>query len=151
MRKSNSLLTITTMIVLLTAHGVKAQSSKGNGALANRRLNNTDFLGWDNGAGTVAGPLQIRNDIPNQPINFWTNGVQRMRVAAAGRVGIGTNNPSSNLFVNGTPLNTGDVFGTDCPAGQNSNWRMFRGTTQYGRIFSNSANTHFQIESSVGF
>jgi hypothetical protein len=99
MRKSYSLSVLTALTILTTASISKAQSTKGNTPFANRRQNNTDFLGWDN-TSTLPGPLQIRNDL-NQPITFHTNGFQRMILANggiannAGQLAIGNNLPST--------------------------------------------------------
>jgi hypothetical protein len=38
----------------------------------------------------------------NAPITFSTNNAERMRIAADGNVGIGTNNPQTNFVLNGT-------------------------------------------------
>lgn len=53
-----------------------AQSSR-SGVGGNMRAATPDYLGWDNTG--IAGSLQIRNDF-NQPIQFHTNGVQRMHI-----------------------------------------------------------------------
>ena len=65
------------------------------------------FVGWSPGFGSVAGPLQIRNDF-NEPITFHTNSAQRMHINGnvsainQGFVGIGTNftAPQSRLHIN---------------------------------------------------
>jgi hypothetical protein len=44
------------------------------------------------------------------PITFWTNGSQRMRITSAGDVGIGTSAPSSKLHINETGV-TGGRYG----------------------------------------
>lgn len=58
------------------------------------------YVGWDN---TNLFPLQIRHN-GNQPIDFYTNGIQRMRIASGtgalgGYIGIGITTPSAPLHI----------------------------------------------------
>jgi len=62
---------------------------------------NTNFLGWDN---TTAFPLNIRHDRNNQPIDFWTNNVRRLRIND------GTANPTLNVV---WPVSTAGFVGID--------------------------------------
>lgn len=60
----------------------------------------TDYVGWDN---TNNFPLEIRHN-GNQPIDFYTNGIQRMRIASGtgalgGYIGIGITTPSAPLHI----------------------------------------------------
>jgi hypothetical protein len=60
---------------------------------------NGNFLGT-----TSAQPLVIAttNTASPQPIQFWTNNTERMRITSTGNVGIGTSTPTATLNVNGT-------------------------------------------------
>jgi hypothetical protein len=68
---------------------------------------NTDgsYSGWFGYGSSTKNELRmVSND--NYPLTFWTSssgdGVEKMRIAPDGNVGIGTTNPSSNLHVNGS-------------------------------------------------
>ena len=73
--------------------------------------------------------------------------------AAPNSVTIGTApNGASALVVEGgqmfTP--TGEVFRTDAPNGTNTSWRLFRGGTNYGRVFNLNTDAHFRLDASAG-
>jgi hypothetical protein len=53
------------------------------------------YLGWD--ATGVAGTLDIRNDFNNQPIDFFSNGIQRMRIAAGNATAPTTGTPTAGF------------------------------------------------------
>lgn len=65
-----------------------------------------DFVGWDNTM--VNDPLQIRHDA-NQPIEWYTNAIERMRLSQSltGPMGIGNPFPNVNrdgyLLLSGVP------------------------------------------------
>ena len=93
--------------LMLTTWKVMGQSTTpGNVAGAN-----TDFLGWDNTFPANNFPLRVRHDL-NQPIEWWTDAIQRLRLYPTG---IGTINgfqvPNSGFlglsgrpgFFTGTP------------------------------------------------
>lgn len=44
----------------------------------------------------------------------------------------------------GTP--TGEVFRTDAPGGSQTTWRLFNGGVQYGALFNNGTDLHFEQE-----
>jgi len=69
-----------------------------------------NFLGTTN-----AQPLVIAttNTASPQPIQFWTNNTERMRITETGNVGIGTNAPAQKLHVDGNVQFTGALM----PAG----------------------------------
>ncbi len=89
------------MSILVVADNLSiyAQATHGVGALGNRRLAATDFLGWD-GLGVNPGPLDIRNDFADN-INFRTGPGQFLRMLMrdggagnnAGRIAMGNNLP----------------------------------------------------------
>ena len=58
-----------------------------------------DFLGWDNTFPANNFPLQVRHDL-NQPIDFFTNALQRMRL-----------NPTQNNTINGFSVPTDGFLG----------------------------------------
>jgi hypothetical protein len=82
---------------------------------AGNNINGGEFLGSSSGNF----PLSIKT-VPAQPINFWTNNVQRMTILSSGVVGIGTStpNPAYYLDVNGE-INIFDPTG-----GQNTGYRI---------------------------
>jgi len=59
------------------------------------------YLGWDN---TTTFPLNIRHDRNNQPIDFWTKNVRRLRIND------GTANPTLNVV---WPVSTAGFVGID--------------------------------------
>ncbi len=129
--------------------------------------NNSSFafpqmLGYD---GTVLGGgapkvLEIRNDF-NLPIEFHTNGTQRMYIANGGAtngfVGIGSNfsTPASLLHVNGTNNNTGNLFETTGPLGLDNIWEMnvtnALATRFIIRIPANQFHTQFETNNNGQF
>jgi hypothetical protein len=64
------------------------------------------------GGGTFGQSLYVWND-RNSDMILATNSVERMRITAAGNVGIGHNNPQGPLHVSGV----GSIFGTNGAAG----------------------------------
>src|SRR5690554_541841 len=74
---------LTALLLIGTIQEVKAQADWNT--LGNT-IGGTDFLGTNN----------------NEPLNFKTNGVQRLRITPTGFVGIGTTNPLSLLHLNNT-------------------------------------------------
>jgi hypothetical protein len=87
----------------------------------------TPFVGWS-GAGP-GGPrdLDVRNNY-NRPVNFFTNGVQRMTIVGnTGWVGIGITTPTSVLHINKT--NTGEMIRTNGSWSLENRWRLFTTNT----------------------
>ncbi len=79
-------------LVLGASHAQGQTSVLGNSGIA------TDFLGWDN-IGPNNFPLQVRHDL-NQPIDFYTNAIQRMRL-----------NPTQTSLINGFTVPTDGFMG----------------------------------------
>lgn len=76
----------------------------------------TSFLGTTNGF-----PLNLKTTL-NQPMNFFTNNVQRMTITPTGLVGIGVPAPASQLHVNSGV--TGNLFRTTGPSTSTNVWRL---------------------------
>jgi len=74
---------------------------------------------------------------------YETSAQTPMNGAIIGAPGTQTN--GVGLLVDGTNLSTptGEVFRTDAPTASTTSWRLFRGGTEYGRLFNEAANTHF--------
>lgn len=64
----------------------------------NQSTINAEFLGWNNLGFPKS--LDIRNNFTNQPINFFTNNLQRMTILGGGNVGLGTAAPVSLFHLN---------------------------------------------------
>lgn len=78
----------------------------------------TNFVGWNSGQ---IFPLQIRHDA-DQPINFYTNGFQRMTITGgssliSGFVGMGIASPVDRLHVHQPGSTTSAVRYTNNPSG----------------------------------
>jgi|GEM_PF-902763 len=84
------------MLMVYSTAG-KAQASETD----NFGSNPLSFLGWDN---TTTFPLNIRHHRNNQPIDFWTNNVCRLRIND------GTANPTLNVV---WPVSTAGFVGID--------------------------------------
>jgi hypothetical protein len=63
---------------------------------------NNQFYADGLGTGPLGTPGGYIGTYTNHPVAFFTNNVERLRVTASGRVGIGTSNPAVTLEVNGT-------------------------------------------------
>ena len=93
-----------------TAFPFSRLSIEGNEA--DFRLTRTGGAAFLFQAGAGANATSLRG-LTSNPMSFWTNNVERIRVAGDGKVGIGTSTPGTALDVNGT------ITGTDFsnPAG----------------------------------
>ena len=115
---------------------------------------------WKLGGNPNTGPStvnttnnQLGTDASNNtPINFITNGIQRLYISptiglTSGFIGIGNgfSTPLSLLHINGIANNTGEVFRTDCPGGVNTFWRLLRGGQEIGSLFA-LFNNDFRIQ-----
>ncbi len=90
-----------------------------------------------------AGPFQAGRTLPN--IGAIAIGNFPNFTSPLAALHINTNLlPANNVF---TP---GEVFRTDCPIGQTTSWRLFRGGTQRGRLFNLTTDNHFTVEASSG-
>jgi hypothetical protein len=142
-------------------------SASGNGLL----------VGIVDGGPPAAGHAWI-NQQSNFPIDFFTNGTQRMTVKnSTGYVGVGTNfsAPFSLIHADGFGANTGDLFRTSGDRTLRNQWQLFSGTgvglptekatfftdpatpTQPGAAFLpplndafNDSYNHLNIQSSLG-
>jgi hypothetical protein len=75
------------------------------------------YVGVDNSAGTFFGSAYARVIYSDgaYPLNFYTNGSERMRIAAGGNVGIATTSPNTNtrLQINGGGIGAYWTNGSD--------------------------------------
>jgi hypothetical protein len=96
-----------TDVLVLDAGNVKRSSASGLiGGFAWMLTGNSITSAWNGTSGNFLGttnaqPLVIAttNTASPQPIQFWTDNVERMRITATGDVGIGTNAPAARLDV----------------------------------------------------
>jgi len=95
-------------------------------------------LPWDN-EHAAAGDSDDEQTTP-QPIQFWTNNTERMRITATGNVGIGTAAPSERLQVNDGNVaitntdNTARQLRLYEPSGAGTNFTAFRAQAQTSDI-----------------
>ncbi|MCW5897900.1 MAG: hypothetical protein KIT10_01415 [Flavobacteriales bacterium] len=93
-------------------HGLHVVRAVENATLGLRNLNNNavggvnyygsggtlaGVTGWSNGGYTIAPGSLLHGTLTASPAAFITSGNERMRIAANGMVGIGTNNPAYKL------------------------------------------------------
>lgn len=93
-------------------HGLHVVRTVDNATLGLRNLNNNavggvnyygsggtlaGVTGWSNGGYTIAPGSLLHGTLTASPATFITSGNERMRIAANGMVGIGTNNPAYKL------------------------------------------------------
>ena len=81
-----------------TSPGYKLDVAGDFRSTGNIRSNNgtvDNILSWTSEPAGVVGTLS------NHPEAFWTNGSEKMRITASGKVGIGTTNPTQRLSVAG--------------------------------------------------
>ena len=88
---------ITTIAVVVIALLLPSIQLNAQVTVATNFGNSGNYVGWNS---AQAFPLKISHD-GAQPINFWTNGSQRMTILANGNVGIGITNPTSIFQVAG--------------------------------------------------
>jgi hypothetical protein len=108
----------------------------------------TDYVGWNN---AQAFPLQIRHNA-NQPISFFTNNTEYMRLMSTGWLGLNTNAPDMRFHVNdGGILSTGTT-GTnpDLGAGTRLMWIPDRAAFRAGRVGVAGASATFWNAANVG-
>lgn len=100
MRTKNFLKHLFLGALLLSVGKVGGQSTvPGNAGIA------TDFLGWDN-TGTNNFPLMVRHDL-NQPIDWYTNAIQRMRLNPSVTTAMGPSDAFPNVNRDGYLLLSG--------------------------------------------
>ena len=83
-----------------------AWALKGNSITSAWNGSNGNFLGTTNTEPLV---IATTNTVSPQPIQFWTNNTERVRVTATGDVGIGTATPAATLHVVGTAQVSGNT------------------------------------------
>lgn len=104
MRTKNFLKHLIMGALLLTTGRVVGQTS----VVGNVAAGPTDFLGWDNTMPNNNFPLMVRHDL-NQPIEWYTNAIQRARLSpnVTSAMGPGNQFPNVNrdgyFLLSGTP------------------------------------------------
>ena len=89
-----------------TNPGFKLDVSGDLRSTGNIRSNNGTV---DNILSYTSEPAGVVGTLTNHPETFWTSGSERMRITAAGNVGIGTTSPGAKLDVNGNTIITGSL------------------------------------------
>jgi len=92
---------------------IKLTSTTGTNTVYSLYINTSGnfYVGKDNSTGTAFGVANatILYEGGDNPMVFWTNSQQRMRITSGGNVGIGTTTPNAKLDVNGNTLITGSL------------------------------------------
>ncbi|PWL29727.1 tail fiber protein [uncultured Roseivirga sp.] len=82
--------------------------------------------------GVDAEGARIQSHSNSKPVYFMLNGIERMRVTAEGKVGIGTTSPNEKLEVNGNALFQGNIESTKVKVTQSpGNWPDYVFSTNY--------------------
>jgi hypothetical protein len=71
--------------------------------------NRRSFVGWKNSGDAPAPAGVYLWNTDNTPIFFGTTNAERVRIAANGNMGVGTNNPAHLLHVNGNAYVSGNL------------------------------------------
>jgi Chaperone of endosialidase len=87
--------------------------------------------GFEIGINATPGDVLLRN-YENTSMQFLTNNTERLRITAAGNVGIGTNNPQATTHTFGTS-NISSINESSNTVGT---WQVLSNTSAGGRIFS---------------
>ena len=82
----------------------------------------------------------------------WQGGNPEVLGSGTSGAVVGTSGSGAALIVNGSQMSTptGEVFRTDAPGASNTLWRLLRGGTERGRLFSLSGDNHFHMDGSNG-
>jgi hypothetical protein len=106
----------------------------------------TNYVGWD---ATRLFPLTVSHK-GNFPINFETNGTERMRLTPTGELGVGTSTPASLLHL--TSTSSGNLFRTNGPNNVTNQWQLFTNNQKF-RVFvpANSSEANLEAVQAAGY
>ena len=148
---------VTATNILTTGTGTIFDTNNAGTSSVRAAFTNTGgtfFIGKDNSTGTSFGAAyaSILYEAGANPMVFWTNATERLRITSSGNVGIGTTNPGTKLevysIVRVTESASGGILQLEANAGVVSITSTFYGGTYKPMTFLNGGSERMRLDTS---